>query len=139
MKEDYVARLDQVLRQYKKFSQIELRKRGYDLSEEQLGVLSSVYQKSGLSQKEIARVSGKDPASVTRMLDLLEKKDLLKRKASEYDRRSTAVHLTKKGMDFMEEVQPIMLELREFGIRKVSADDVRTFLNVLKRIEKNME
>jgi len=58
----------------------------------------------------LARVSQMGCASMTRMLDRLEKKDLLRRERSELDRRVVNLHLTAKGRKVANKIWPIVVE-----------------------------
>jgi DNA-binding MarR family transcriptional regulator len=58
----------------------------------------------------LARVSQMGVASMTRMLDRLEEKDLLRRERSETDRRVVHLHLTPKGKKAASKIWPIVVE-----------------------------
>jgi DNA-binding MarR family transcriptional regulator len=58
----------------------------------------------------LARVSHMGCASMTRMLDRLEEKDLLRRERSELDRRVVNLHLTAKGKKIASKIWPIVVE-----------------------------
>lgn len=73
------------------------RKRKFPVSKEQWSVLERISKEEGSNQKDIAKDTFKDPAALTRMLDLLAKKGFVQRKASKNDRRTFDVHLTVEG------------------------------------------
>jgi DNA-binding MarR family transcriptional regulator len=58
----------------------------------------------------LARVSQMSFASMSRMLDRLEEKDLLRRERSESDRRVVHLHLTTKGKKVANKIWPIVVE-----------------------------
>jgi len=58
----------------------------------------------------LARVSQMGFASMSRMLDRLEEKDLLRRERSESDRRVVHLHLTTKGKKVANKIWPIVVE-----------------------------
>lgn len=58
----------------------------------------------------LARVSQVGFASMSRMLDRLEEKDLLRRERSESDRRVVNLHLTAKGRKVANKIWPIVVE-----------------------------
>jgi DNA-binding MarR family transcriptional regulator len=58
----------------------------------------------------LARVSQMGFASMSRMLDRLEEKDLLRRERSESDRRVVHLHLTTKGKKVANRIWPIVVE-----------------------------
>jgi DNA-binding MarR family transcriptional regulator len=57
-----------------------------------------------------ARVSQGGVPSMTRMLDRLEQKDLLRRERSALDRRVVNLHLTPKGKKIANKIWPIVVE-----------------------------
>jgi DNA-binding MarR family transcriptional regulator len=58
----------------------------------------------------LARVSQVGVPSMTRMLDRLEEKGLLRRERSELDRRVVNLHLTPKGRKVANKIWPIVVE-----------------------------
>jgi len=139
LEEVYFFLLERTVRQFRKFSQRELSKREIDISGEQWVVLKRANEHPGVTQKEIAESTYKDPASVTRMIDLLEKRNFVVRKSSDGDRRSYGIHLTKEGKEFVQRVLPLAEEMRSFGLKNVSENDKKVFLEVLNKIYENLE
>jgi DNA-binding MarR family transcriptional regulator len=58
----------------------------------------------------LARMTNVGFASMSRMLDRLEEKDLLRRERSETDRRVVHLHLTPKGKKVANKIWPIVVE-----------------------------
>src|SRR3954468_12491568 len=58
----------------------------------------------------LARVSQVGVAAMSRMLDRLEEKELLRRERSETDRRVVHLHLTPKGKKIANKIWPIVVE-----------------------------
>jgi DNA-binding MarR family transcriptional regulator len=58
----------------------------------------------------LARISQMGVPSMTRMLDRLEQKELLRRERSETDRRVVHLHLTPKGKKVANKIWPIVVE-----------------------------
>ena len=52
---------------------------GFDVSYEQWSILVHLYRKDGQTQQELARVAVKDKAAVTRLLNILERKNIVLR------------------------------------------------------------
>jgi len=135
----YFFLLERAVRRFKKFSHREMSKRGFDISGDQWIILRRAYEQPGISQKEIANSTYKDPASVTRMIDLLEKRGLLERQDHGNDRRSHCIFLTTNGLEFVKNILPMASEMQEFGLRNVSENDKQTFVKVLNEIYNNLE
>ena len=91
----------------KKFSQ-NAHKLGMDISQDQWIVLGPIWKQKGISQKEIAEYCGKDKTSVTKIIDTLEKKNLLVRYSDQIDQRIKRVVLSNKGKNLMKNVMPVI-------------------------------
>lgn len=77
-----------------------------DLTSQQAGLLVHVY--GGVSSpKGLAELLGTDAAGMTRMLDRLQRKDLLRRVADSRDRRAIVVELTDAGRALVPELPPV--------------------------------
>jgi DNA-binding MarR family transcriptional regulator len=73
------------------------QKSGVNITTEQWGVLKCLWQEEGISQSEIAEKVNKDKASITRILDIMQKNNLIDRCDAELDRRSYRILLTEEG------------------------------------------
>ena len=80
----------------------------YDISLEQWAILSRVYRTEGCNQKKLAEMSLKDRAAVTRILNILENKELVERKNSAYDKREFLIYLTDEGYDLYTKTSELM-------------------------------
>lgn len=74
-----------------------IRDLGLDISPEQLGLLIRLSEEQGLNQKELAEKTFTDKPSTTRMIEKLEKKQLIKRMVNNEDKRAYQLYLTSKG------------------------------------------
>lgn len=90
-------------------SQIESVLQGFNLSLAKFNVLMVVKHQGGekgLSQVEICKKLLVTPANITKMIDRLEKDDLLERILQAKDRRSNIVKITDKGSRLLDEAWP---------------------------------
>ena len=69
----------------------------YDISPEQWSLIFRVVEKSGLTQKELSDTTYKDQANITRSIDRLEQKGLLRRAPNASDRRIINLFPTPKA------------------------------------------
>ena len=69
---------------------------GLDISMDQWIVLGPIWENDGLSHKEISEYCLKDKTSVTKIIDTLEKKNLVVRVADQLDHRVKRVVLSNK-------------------------------------------
>jgi len=111
---------------------------GVDITPEQWVMLDSLYQRNGQSQTELAGDSYKNAPTVSRILDLLEKKGLVERQRFANDRRRYKIFLTKEGQVTVEKVKPAVATLREQGWQQLTDADYSTFLRIMNQIFENL-
>ena len=73
-------------------------------------------------------------ATMTGILDRLEKMDLVERRPHPDDRRAILACLTKKGRRYAKEINSIMIEANEEFLGPLSAEESQTFRNLLKQV-----
>ena len=94
--------------------------------------------KKPLTQRELAHESYRDPASITRTLDLLEKKGLILREAVEENKRSYHISLTKSGTSFIDKNMELIYNLRQKSTDGLNAEELKELSRMLKTIKENM-
>ena len=70
------------------------KQQGIDITIEQWSVLYHLWKQDGLSQQELCSATFRDKPSITRLVDNLEKQQLVKRVASLEDRRINLIYLS---------------------------------------------
>lgn len=90
-------------------SQMEDILKEYDLSLVQWVTLSRIHRIEGCNQKQLAEVSLRNGAAITRTLNSLEDKELVKRKSSPNDKREFRIYLTKKGDQLHKRSEKLLL------------------------------
>ena len=114
-------------------------KSGLDISLDQWMVLGPIWQLESASQKELGEITLKDKTSITRLVDILEKKNLVVRVEDQIDHRIKRVILTNAGKQLFFDVLPIMEKTREEVRKDISDQDIETFKKVLSSIIMNLE
>tara|TARA_X000001036_G_scaffold279428_1_gene259543 strand:+ start:3618 stop:4067 length:450 start_codon:yes stop_codon:yes gene_type:complete len=111
---------------------------GIDISMDQWLVLGPIWENEGISQKEISEYCLKDKTSVTKIIDTLEKKNLVVRVPDQLDHRIKRVVLSNKGKKLFLEVIPVM-ELTRNQLREgITEKEVQLLRSVLSKIYKNL-
>ncbi len=131
--------IDQTSKIAKQHSQREFDLLGLDISVDQFVLLKIIEQKGELSQNELAQESHRDPASITRSLDLLKKKGLIRKKQVADNRRQYNVSLTGEGRSFVIKHMPMVDALRAQSIKGLTKSEIQTLLSMLYKIQKNMK
>ena len=112
---------------------------GLDISLDQWVVLGPVWQMETASQKELGEICLKDKTSITRIIDALEKKNLVVRVPDQIDHRIKRVILTNAGKQLFFDVLPIMEKTREEVKKDISEKEFDVFKDVLSKIIKNLD
>ena len=110
----------------------------YDLTLEQIHLLKNMPENYGITQKDIGEIANKKPANMTRILDRLERKDLVVRKESPEDRRATLVFLTQKGRELVGEVQGSFVKVSDKLVLGITQEEQEMVRKVLDRISANI-
>ncbi len=76
-------------------------------------ILAMLWERDGLTQKEIAETLRLRPSTVTAVLKGMEKAGLLKRESDPEDMRVSRVYLTEKGKHLKKDVEEIIKTLEE--------------------------
>jgi DNA-binding MarR family transcriptional regulator len=79
----------------------------------------------------------KDPPTVTRIIDLLEKKGLVERGPAAGDRRKFNLFLTKDGQAIYNQAFPIVADIRRKGWGSLSDADYQHFVRIMDSIYQN--
>ncbi|NMM61525.1 MarR family transcriptional regulator [Clostridium sp. P21] len=110
----------------------------YDITTEQWAVLLKLVEKEGINQKLLSKEVEKDQATLTRILDILERKSLIIRKKCDEDRRSFLIYATDKGKKLKKEVYPFIEELFKDMIYGIPKEQLDLFVDILDKINENM-
>jgi len=92
----------------------------------------------GLHPSELAETLRVERASVTGLVDGIEREGLARRVASEEDRRSVTVLLTPKGRRFIDSLAPLRLRKVAELMCCLSAAEQKTLVKLLDRLNANM-
>jgi len=120
------------------YSQREFDKLGMNITVEQWILLKIIHENTGLTQKELAEKSLRDPASITRTLDLLNKKGFVERKVVPGNRRQYSICLTKNGKGFISKYMSVITAHRTKSTGGMSEKELKALMQSLKRIQNNM-
>lgn len=112
---------------------------GLNLTIEQWSVLYHLWKKDGISQQDLCNASFRDKPSITRLVDNLEKANLVKRVAAEKDRRINLVYLTKQGQQLEERTMQLADETLNEALKSVPADKVELCKQVLHVVYDNLK
>ncbi|MEW6264883.1 MAG: MarR family transcriptional regulator [Thermodesulfobacteriota bacterium] len=112
---------------------------GHELTAEQWGVLSRLWEEEGIHQSELALRSAKDRHNITRILNVLERNGFIRRRPDHRDKRCFNVHLTAAGRALQRQVTPIVLDYLEKCLAGFTEADVEALRRLHERILGNLE
>jgi DNA-binding MarR family transcriptional regulator len=130
--------IDQTNKKIKQYAQKQFNLHKIDITTEQWVLLKILEENERISQVRLAEIALKDTASITRMIDILENKELLTRTDDENDRRRFTLSLTSKGYAYIKQHMPVVKAVREQGIKGFSQQELATLKTLLEKMEKNM-
>jgi len=112
--------IEKMMRTVKEYTVAQFKANGFPVTKDQWVILKRIAEINGSTQKEIAETTFKDPAALTRILDLLEKKNLVRRQSNAADRRTFEVHLTVEGSRLVTKMTPVVQEIRSKAMKNIS-------------------
>ncbi len=112
---------------------------GLNLTIEQWSVLYHLWKEDGISQQELCKATFRDKPSITRLVDNLEKLQLVKRVASENDRRINRIHLSKQASKLEEQTMALAEETLNDALDGVSPNQVSLCKEVLQKVYDNLK
>lgn len=111
----------------------------FDISPEQWSLILRVVERNGLTQKELSDSTYKDQANITRSIDRLEKKGLLRRVSNDSDRRSINLYPTPEAVALVDAIIPISQQFNQRLCKGFSQDEIETLLRLLKKVHSNLD
>jgi MarR family transcriptional regulator for hemolysin len=122
---------------FQKALDAELRKNvGVTIS--QWRVISTLARQPGITQKEIADRVGIEGSTLVPIIDKMEKDGFVKRKLDNEDRRINRIYLTTKADDLWNSMIECALRIRKLSTKEISEEQIKTTLDVLRKISKNL-
>ena len=112
---------------------------GLTITIEQWSVLYHLWKQEGISQQELCKATFRDKPSITRLVDNLEKLNLVKRVASENDRRINLIFLTKQAQKLQEDSMLLAEETLNEALEKVPPDRIEICKEVLQVVYDNLK
>ncbi len=114
--------------------------KGFEITPEQYLVLSIIMDSGGeLYQRQISEITYKDRPNVTRIINILEEKGLVRRIEDVNKRKIYKVAVTDAGIAMRKKIKPTMLELRAITTEGINDEDLQKTLKILEKMLKNMK
>jgi len=131
--------LESAIKAYRRFAQARLSAAGIDITIDQWLVLKTIHESADVTLQQVGTAVFKDFGSVTRIVQLLERKGLLLRTPHPTDGRRSELVLTGAGESVIRTVEPLAQANRRQALDGIDAEEVARLRAVLKRITENCD
>ncbi len=115
------------------------REEGEDITPEQWAVLIRLWERDGRSQSDLSDATFRDRPTMSRILDGMETRGLLERRADEKDGRVRVVHLTRRGRELEKKLVPVAERLVKRAVKGIDERALVTTRTTLRRMFENLE
>ena len=95
--------------------------------------------KKEIFQKDLENVLGLRRATVSGVLQTMEKNELIERVTDSDDTRTKKIILNKKAREIFEKNKSKMKELEEVVIKEISSEELEIFCKVIDKMKNNIE
>jgi len=129
--------IEQAIKEYRKVSQKNISKVVKDITVDQCLILIILNQDDKISQNSLANLIFKDNASITRMIELMVKKEYLNRTIHKEDRRKFNLEITEKGKNTIDLLSPIIQTNRKTALDGLSLQEIDVLDKALNKIITN--
>lgn len=109
------------------------------LTKEQWTILAVLWQNDGCSQQTLADKTYKDKPGITRLIDNLEKENLVKRQPDAKDRRLNLIFLTTKGKTIEKEVMAIVNQTINDAVKGINPEKLKIVKETFLQIYENLD
>lgn len=116
-----------------------IKENNINVTPEQWALLNRLNENQGLTQNELGKVSFKDTANITRLIDKLEKKGFVERQLNSSDRRIRKIYITDQGRKIRDLVEPLAIKVLEEATKNIDPIEVEIYNDVARRIIGNLE
>ena len=133
----FFYQIDKLMKAVNDYTLAVFKENKFPVTKDQWVILKKVSESMGSTQKQIADSTFKDPAALTRILDLLVQMGFVQRKSSMEDRRAFEIILTVDGSRLVNRMTPIVQEIRTKALAGISEEEEQVARNVLEKMRHN--
>ena len=118
--------------------QKKFREEGYNITVEQWQVLINLNNTNDQFHQQLSENIFKEKSTITRLLDGLEKKHLIKRVADTSDRRQKRIRITFQGKSLLNKLKPFALEVQGRALNNIDQKQMKNCQDTLLKIYNNV-
>jgi DNA-binding MarR family transcriptional regulator len=114
--------------------QDEMKRIGFDVTSVQFAAMQAIDLHGEMEQSQIAQSIHYDKATIGGVIDRLEKRGWVERKANPKDKRAKLVSLTKEGCKALGEFTPVVNALQDQVVANLSAEERALFIKLAQKV-----
>ncbi len=133
------ARLNTTSVVMRAFSNQVFSQNGFEITPEQYTILTLIVDNEELYQRQLSEITLKDRSNISRIIKILEEKELIVKITDSNGRQIFKVQATQKGLDLYKKMKPVSKSIRQIATRGISNNDMGICLNTLDKIFNNLE
>lgn len=118
--------------------QEEFNNNNIEITVEQWKLLFYLWDNDGVNQRDLSIRANKEKSTIARQIVDLEKKELIIRESSEFDKRNKLIFITEKGKELEKETLKIANTITEKSEKNISEEDLNTVKRVLTQMIQNL-
>lgn len=131
----YGFQLNFTTRNMRRYSNEALKRANLDITVDHWGILRILEENNGqLNASQLSKIMLKDKPTMTRMVDVIVKKELVERLPDPNDRRATIIQLTKTGYKRVKNAHKVVNQVRTDMSQLLSKKDFKDLERILQRI-----
>ncbi|MFD1738911.1 MarR family winged helix-turn-helix transcriptional regulator [Bacillus salitolerans] len=112
---------------------------GFEITYEQWQILSRLYEKDGLTQNQLAMKNERDQASISRLIDNMIKRNLVRREPNNEDRRIKHIYLTDESKQIQRDLEGLALTTISQATQNMTEEELKMCLKSLDLIRTNLQ
>lgn len=104
------------------------------INKEQIIILKHLVENDGIVQNDLAHITEKDKTTLARLIQKMEKKELLRRVKCKEDNRCNKIYITSLGKEKFDKVFPRLFENALKVQEDLSKEELEKTIQVLKKV-----
>jgi len=114
------------------------KEQNFSITLEQFGILYTLTLMNGLYQRQLGKMLMKDRPNITRIINILEKNEFVRRESDPNNKRIFKVCITEKGRDQVEKIRPYMKEIHSRAVVGIPEEQQEFLKEIIGKICENL-
>jgi DNA-binding MarR family transcriptional regulator len=137
LESSFFYNLEKTVKVYRQYFQNQLKMNGFDITLDQWLTLRMITEFPEASQNEIAEKVFKDKGSITRIINLLKRKEYIFKMPHPNHVKKSNIQLTSKGQETILRLNIIVPEIRRKALLRVDTESIEGTMKLLYYIGEN--